>query len=131
MRTLFILQVVVALACPMPPAVAGTPEARRGEVLWRKCSACHSVEPQGRNRVGPRLHGLFGRQAGSVADFRYTEALRNSGIVWNEETLDRFLKDAESMVPGTKMSGGLSLERDRADLIAWLKQVAGGPGDTR
>lgn len=96
-------------------------DATRGKEIFRKCATCHTLESGGRNRVGPRLTGLFGRTAGAVGDFRYTDALKHSGIVWNESTLDAYLKDSEAFVPGTKMYGGLTLDSDRADLIAYLK----------
>lgn len=114
-----VLCVLIALAALPSPAEAG--DVGRGEQLFRKCVSCHTLEANGRNRVGPRLHGLFGRQAGGVADFHYSDALKNSGIIWNEQTLDAYLKDAEGFVPGTKMYGGLSLDQDREDLIAYLK----------
>lgn len=104
-------------------ADAAAADIARGEQLFRKCVSCHTLEANGRNRVGPRLHGVFGRVAGSVADFRYSDALKNSGIIWNEQTLNAYLKDAEAFVPGTKMYGGLSLDQDREDLIAYLRQV--------
>ncbi|MGQ0662549.1 MAG: c-type cytochrome [Pseudomonadota bacterium] len=110
-----------------PAAAAAAGDPARGERLWRKCVSCHTLEPGGRNRVGPRLHGVFGRVAGSVPDYRYSAALRASGIVWTEDTLDAYLKDSESFVPGTKMYGGLSLERDRVDLIAFLKRATAPP----
>lgn len=99
----------------------------RGEQLFRKCVSCHTLEANGRNRVGPRLHGLFGRQAGAVADFRYSDALKSSGIIWNDQTLDSYLRDAEAFVPGTKMYGGLSLDQDREDLIAYLRAATRAP----
>ena len=101
-----------------------------GEQLFRKCVNCHTLRPDGRNIVGPRLFGLFGRVAGSVPDYHYSPALKGSGIVWNEQTLDAFLKNTEGFVPGTKMYGGLSLPADRADLIAYLKQAT-SPGTVR
>jgi cytochrome c len=67
---------------------------------------------------------LFGRQAGSLPDFDYSNAMKNSGIVWNEETLDRFLADPRGVVPGTKMTYvGIKNPQDRADLIAYLKEA--------
>jgi cytochrome c len=116
---------LVAIAALARPGGAADPA--RGEQLFRKCVSCHTLEANGRNRVGPRLHGLFGRQAGDVADFQYSEALKNSGIVWNEQTLDAYLKDAEAFVPGTKMYGGLSLDEDRQDLIAYLRTATRAP----
>jgi cytochrome c2 len=104
------------------PAAAG--DAARGEQLWRKCASCHTLDANGRNRAGPRLHGVFGRVAGSVSDYRYSDALKNSGIVWNEQTLDAYIKDAEGFVPGTKMYGGLSQDSDREDLLTFLKGAA-------
>jgi cytochrome c len=105
------------------PAAAGDPA--RGEQLWRKCASCHTLDANGRNRAGPRLHGIFGRAAGSVPNYTYSEALRKSGIVWTEATLDAYIKDAEAFVPGTKMYGGLSQDDDRADLLAFLKDASG------
>lgn len=96
----------------------------RGAQLWRKCTSCHTLDAHGRNRAGPRLFGLFGRAAGSVPDYKYSEALKNSGLIWTDETLDAFLKDSEAFVPGTKMYGGLSQDADRADLLAYLRQVS-------
>lgn len=113
---------LLSMAWPVQAADLG-----RGEQLFRKCVSCHTLEANGRNRVGPRLHGLFGRQAGAVADFRYSDALKSSGIIWNDQTLDAYLKDAEAFVPGTKMYGGLSLDQDREDLIAYLRAATRAP----
>ncbi|MBM3538361.1 MAG: cytochrome c family protein [Alphaproteobacteria bacterium] len=107
------------------PATAA--DIARGAELYRKCVSCHTLEANGRNRAGPRLHGLFGRVAGSVGDYRYSDALKGSGIIWTEQTLDAYLKDSEAFVPGTKMYGGLSLDQDREDLIAYLRAAAGRP----
>lgn len=108
-----------ASAAPEPPSI------ERGAELWGKCRACHTVEPNGRNIVGPRLYGLFGRKAGTQPDYRYSEAMKKSGLVWTEQTLDAYLAATQDFMPGTKMYGGLAIPQDRADLIAWLKQQAG------
>jgi cytochrome c len=113
----------VALLLLFASASADAADAARGAEVFRKCATCHTLEANGRNRVGPRLAGVFGRTAGSVADFRYTDALRNSGIVWDDASLDAYLKDSEAFVPGTKMYGGLTLDADRADLIAYLRKA--------
>jgi len=93
----------------------------RGETIYHKCQGCHSLD---RNRVGPKHMGLFGRQAGSLPDFDYSAAMKNSGIVWSEQTLDSFLADPRGVVPGTKMTyAGIKNAQDRADLIAYLKEA--------
>jgi cytochrome c2 len=118
-----ILALAVVGASAMSAAAA---DPARGERLWRKCASCHTLEANGRNRAGPRLHGVFGRTAGSVPDYRYSEALKRSGIVWTAQTLDAYIKDSEGFVPGTKMYGGLTQDADRADLLAFLKAATGG-----
>lgn len=98
------------------------PSLERGAELWGKCRACHTLEANGRNIVGPRLHGVFGRKAGSLADYRYSEAMKKSGVVWTAETMDRYLAATQDYIPGNKMYGGLAIAQDRVDLIAWLQQ---------
>lgn len=115
------LLLAFALLSPLPVQAAGDPV--RGAEIFRKCVTCHTVESTGRNRVGPRLHGLFGRRAGAVEGFRYSDALKASGLVWDDTTLDAYLKDSEGFVPGTRMYGGLTLDQDRADVIAYLRQA--------
>ncbi len=100
------------------------PSLERGAELWGKCRACHTVEAKGRNLVGPRLHGVFGRTAGSQPDYRYSEAMKKSNVVWTEQTLDAYLAATQDFMPGNKMYGGLAIAQDRIDLIAWLKQTA-------
>jgi len=103
----------------LPARAAGDPA--KGEALYARCQGCHSIE---RNRVGPMHQGLFGRAAGSVAGFAYSKAMRESGIVWDEASLDDFLAHPRETVPGTKMTyAGIADAQERADLIAWLKQA--------
>ncbi|MFM7346256.1 MAG: c-type cytochrome [Tagaea sp.] len=120
MRTLVVLALGVMFVAT-PAAAQGDPV--RGAEIFRKCVTCHTVESGGRNRVGPRLHGVFGRRAGAVEGFRYSDVLRASGVVWDDTTLDAYLKDSEGFVPGTRMYGGLTLDQDRADVIAYLRQA--------
>ena len=101
---------------------AGDPRA--GEQIYARCLGCHALEY---NRTGPKHCGLFGRRAGSVPDFAYSAAMKKSKIVWNEKTLDRFLADPPKAVPGTTMTyAGVSDAKERADLIAYLKQACSG-----
>jgi cytochrome c len=94
-----------------------------GERLFRaRCGACHAVQP-GQNRLGPHLAGLFGRAAGSVEGARYSEALRTSGLVWNDETLDRYLANPRGAVAGTTMTVSLPDGGQRAAIIAYLRSL--------
>lgn len=99
------------------------PDAVRGEQLYARCTACHALAT---DRVGPRHCGLLGRRAGSVAGFEYSAAMRKSGLVWDEKTLNLFLAKPLALVPGSTMTyDGISDARDRGDLIAYLKAVNG------
>lgn len=99
---------------------------RRGEQLYARCTACHAIET---NRTGPQHCGLFGRRAGTAPGFSgYSKALRDSKIVWNAQSLDRFLQDPMKTIQGTTMGyAGVKDPKERADLIAWLG-VATRPG---
>lgn len=93
-----------------------------GERLFRQCATCHTVA-EGVNRVGPSLHAIIGRTAGSVAGFHYSDANKNSGIKWTEQELFAYLENPRAKVPGTTMAFvGLRAPQDRADVIAYLKE---------
>lgn len=98
-------------------------DAARGEAKFGDCAACHQLQA-GANNVGPSLHGIFTRKAGEIADFRYSPAIKRSGIVWTPETLDKFISDPQAMVPGNRMPyAGMANAGDRADLIAYLQNA--------
>ncbi len=98
-------------------------DAARGEKKFGDCAACHKLEA-GANNVGPSLHGLFARKAGEIAGFRYSPAIKRSGITWTPETLDKFITDPQSLVPGNRMPyAGMAAAADRADLIAYLQNA--------
>jgi cytochrome c len=106
-----------------PAAAAGDPA--KGEKLYSRCQGCHSIDV---NRVGPRHQGLFGRQAGSLDDYNYSEAMKASGVVWDETTLDKFLTAPRDFIKGTKMPfSGIKDPQERADLIAYLMQATAVP----
>ncbi len=99
------------------------PDLAKGEKIFKRCKTCHTLE-DGKNRVGPHLFGLFGRTAGSVEGYKYSKAMKESGIVWDEEILDAYLTKPKDLVPKTKMNfPGLKKEQDRIDIIAYLKEA--------
>jgi cytochrome c len=98
-------------------------DAARGENRFEECAACHALE-RGVNNVGPSLYGVFDRKAGEVADFRYSPALKRSGIVWTAQTLDTFIADPQKIVPANRMPyAGMPDADGRADLIAYLQKA--------
>jgi cytochrome c len=109
----------LALAVAGGGAWAAGGDPKNGAVVYERCAACHSLA---RDRTGPRHCGLFGRRAGSVNDFGYSDAMKRSAIVWNAASLDRFLADPLKAVPGTSMGyAGVPDPVQRRDLIAYLK----------
>lgn len=117
---------------PAPAAAPGatlqfasfTGDAAAGQRTFAQCRTCHAVEA-GVNRVGPSLHGVIGRTAGTVPSYNYSVANKNSGKVWNEQTMFEYLEDPRAYIPGTKMSYvGLKDAQQRANVIAYLKTQA-------
>lgn len=94
-----------------------------GEKVFGKCLPCHAVGPDARNKVGPVLNSLEGRKAGTIAGFSYSEANRNSGIVWDEATFRDYIKNPRAKILGTKMFfDGVRTEKEAGDLWAYLRQ---------
>ena len=119
MRVLvFALGTAVLAAAP-----AHAQDAAAGEKVFAQCRACHQVGENAKNAGGPVLNGLFGRKAGSVEGYSYSQANKNSGITWDEATFREYIKDPKAKIPGTKMIyPGLKDEQRINDLVAYLKQ---------
>jgi len=100
-----------------------TGDPANGESVFRRCASCHRVGPDANNAVGPALNGVVGRQAGTHPDFNYSQAMKDSGVTWDAETLSAFLEAPRQFMPGTRMAfQGLPDAQDRADVIAYLSQ---------
>jgi len=98
-------------------------DAEKGKTVFNVCLVCHAVGPGAQNKIGPVLNGLDGRKAGTVANFDYSDANKNSGIVWNEATFEDYIKNPASKVPDTKMAfPGIKNEQQAKDLWAYLTQ---------
>jgi cytochrome c len=109
-------------------APASAQDAAAGEKVFAVCKACHQVGDNAKNAVGPVLNGLFGRKAGSVDGYSYSEANKKSGITWDEATFSEYIKDPKAKVPGTKMAfAGVRDEQKVKDLIAYLHQYDKAP----
>jgi len=105
------------------PVMAGDIDA--GEKVFKKCKACHVVDAE-KNKTGPHLVNIMGRTAGSLESFKkYSKAMKESGIVWSEETLNGYLEKPKAYIKGTKMAfAGLKKEEDRENVIAYLKSFS-------
>ena len=107
------------------PALAQSGEASRGQRVFNtQCRACHTLEKDGASVAGPNLHGVFGRKAGTGGGYDSSDAMKKSGIVWDEATLTEYNRDPKGKVPGTKMLfNGVKNAGQLADLVAYLKEA--------
>ena len=125
---------VLALWLASPSGATEIGDADRGATLFaRNCTACHQIGEGAKNRVGPRLNGVFGRRAGSLPDFAYSKAMARmgaDGLVWTLETLDPYIDNPKALVSGTRMAfKGLHDAKARADLLAFLREWSDKPRD--
>lgn len=115
---------LAALAIAM--ALAQSADAKdpaSGEEIFKRCRACHQIGETAKSAVGPVLNGLFGRKAGTIEGFAYSEANKASGLVWDETNFTTYIKNPRAAMPGNKMAfAGLKDDEDIADLVSFLKQ---------
>jgi cytochrome c len=114
--------IVGTLAVLLAPAARADGDAQAGEATFKKtCAVCHTTE-EGKNKIGPSLHGVFGRHSASLADFQYSDAMKKADKTWDKETLDSYLTNPRQLVPNTKMIfAGLKADQDRQNIIAYLQ----------
>ncbi len=122
MKKLTILAAVFA-ALALNAGNASAADAAKGKKVYNKCKACHALKA-GKNKVGPTLHGLFGRKAATVPNFKYSKAMKASGVTWDEESLRAYLKKPRKFIKGTRMAfAGIKKKKQMDDLVAYLKEA--------
>ena len=131
MKVILVLVVLAEMFAPNKPAYAQNApiagHSDNGALVFKKCMPCHQVGLDAKNGVGPVLNGVVGRAAGSYLNYNYSPATKNSGLLWDEQTLTRYLRAPRDLVPGTRMSFiGLKKDQKIADVIAYLKQFNAG-----
>ena len=122
MKKLTILAAVFA-ALALSAGNASAADAAKGKKVYNKCKACHALKA-GKNKVGPTLHGLFGRKAATVSGFKYSKAMKASGVTWDEESLRAYLKKPRKFIKGTRMAfAGIKKINQMDNLVAYLKEA--------
>jgi cytochrome c len=115
--------IAVAALIAASTGIALAQDVAKGANVFKQCQPCHSIGAGAQNKIGPELNGLDGRKAGTARNYTYSDANRNSGIVWNETTFKEYIKDPKAKVPGTKMIfAGVKNEQQANDLWAYIKQ---------
>ena len=121
--------IIAATAITISTGTARAQDAQKGQMVFNMCLPCHSIGPGAQNKVGPELNGLDGRHSGSVPGFDYSEANKNSGIIWSEATFKKYIQNPQGVISGTKMIfPGVKNEQQVNDLWACLSQFTADGG---
>jgi len=124
-RTL-LLAAAFGLSAAVTLGTANAADVEAGAKVFKKCKACHTIEAGGKNKIGPNLHGVMGRQAGMVEGFKYSKAFKEASFSWDETELGKYLADPKGYLKGNKMAfPGLKKEEDVANVIAYMMQEGG------
>jgi len=117
-------KLIVAVVLIAVSSVSGmAQDAQKGKTVFNVCLVCHAIGPGAQNKIGPELNGLDGRNAGTVPNFDYSDANKNSGIVWNEESFEDYIRNPAAKIPDTKMTfAGVKNEQQVKDLWAYINQ---------
>ena len=123
LRPRITLTILTGVVCATIAMAASVKDAGRGRNTFEKrCTGCHALDSI---KVGPPLRGVYGSNAGKNRQFAYSDAVKNASVIWDESTLDRWLTDTESVIPGNDMAFRLNDPIERANIIAYLRQLSG------
>ena len=131
MKKLITMAAMTAVSIAASASAAAAQDVANGQHSFNKCLPCHAIGPDAENKIGPQLNGLDGRHSGTAPNYSYSDANKNSGIVWGEATFKDYIKNPSAVVPGTKMTfAGIKNEQEINDLWAYVKQFD-ADGDTK
>ena len=115
---------LLMLTLGLIPTAGIAADTAAGQAIFNRCKICHTLESGDRNTVGPNLHGVFGRKAGTSEGFVYSEGMKSSGITWDDEQVAKYLHNPREFIPGNKMAfPGIKDDKEMADLLAYLHEA--------
>jgi cytochrome c len=122
-KRLMTMTAIAVMSIAATATIAAAQDVAAGQHSFNKCLPCHAIGPDAENKIGPELNGLDGRHSGTAPSYSYSDANKNSGIVWGEATFKEYIKNPAAMIPGTKMTFlGIKNDQEVNDLWAYVKQ---------